>query len=85
MSVKAFSLPSAARRVFAVGFVELYVSVTTWEMKSGERYFRIDDIERRTRRVNRASNWATARSNKAKLLLMSVRESQHTENLAHNL
>ena len=70
---EAPSLPRAARRAFATGCVELYVSVMTWVMSSGDRCFRMDEIERRTRSVKRASNWATARSSKTKLFLISNR------------
>lgn len=62
----------AAKRVFATGLVELYVSVMTWASRSDDRCFRMEDIERRTRKVKRASNWATARSSNAKLAMMSV-------------
>lgn len=56
-----------------MGLFELYVSVITWASRSGDRCFRTDDIERRTRKVKRASNWTTARSSRRKLDLMSAK------------
>ena len=43
----------------------------TWARRSGDRCFRTDEIDRRTRKVKRASNCATARSNSAKFALTS--------------
>lgn len=68
----AFSFPSAAKRVFAMGLVEGYVSVMTWAIRPVDRCFRTEDMERSARKVKRASNWATARSSNTKFALMSV-------------
>lgn len=65
-SKDASSFPRAAKSVFATEFVEVYVSVMTCARRSCDRCFRIDEIDRRTRKVKRASNCATARSNNAK-------------------
>ena len=72
LSNDASSFPKAARRVFATELVEVYVSVMTWAIRSGDRCFRIDEIDRRTRKVKRASNCATARSNNTKFALTSA-------------
>lgn len=48
------------------------VSTMTWAMISGVRRLRMMEIDRRARRENLASKRATARSNRAKLLLISV-------------
>lgn len=56
LSNNASGFPRAANRVFATGLVEVYVSVITWMRRSGDRCFRIEEMERRTRNVKRASN-----------------------------
>ena len=61
----AFSLSIAAKRAFAVGFMGAYVSMITLVRISEVRRLRTDDIERRTRSVNRGSNRITARSRSA--------------------
>lgn len=67
--------PIAASRALAT-FVDAdaagKVSAMTWERTSGVRRLRSEEMDRRALRENLASNRATARSNKAKLLLMSV-------------
>jgi hypothetical protein len=68
----AFSLSTASSKDFADGLVDGYVSVITWAKISGVRRFRIEEIDRRARRENLASNNVTARSNKGKLLLISA-------------
>jgi len=57
---------------FATGLVEGYVSVMTWAKISGVRRLRMEEIDRRARRENLASNKVTARSSNGKLLLISV-------------
>ena len=74
-----FSLSTAFKSVCAMGLEDGYVSVMTWARRSGERCFRTDDIERRTRSVNRASNCETARSSKMKFALISSHRCQYSK------
>lgn len=71
----AFGLPISTSRDCAAGLDDGYVSVMTWARISGVRRLRMDEMDRRARRENLASNSATARSSNAKLLLMSVMKS----------
>ena len=73
---EAFSFPIAARSALAIGLEDGYVSVMTWVRRSWERCFRMDEMERRTRRVNRASNCDTARSSRTKFALISEGKGQ---------
>ena len=68
----ACSLSRAMSKDFAAGLVDGYVSVMTCARISGVRRLRVDEIDRRARRVNLASNSVTALSNNGKLLLISV-------------
>lgn len=67
----ACSLSRAISKDFAAGLVEGYVSVMTCARISGVRRLRMEEMDRRARRENRASNNVTARSNSGKLLLIS--------------
>ena len=69
-----FSLSSATSKDFAIGLVDGYVSAMTCARISGVSRLRMDEIDRRARRENRASKSATARSSNGKLLLISVTE-----------
>lgn len=71
----AFSLSMATNSDFAAGLVDGYVSVMTCARISGVRRLRIEEIDRRARRENLASNRVTARSSKGKLLLISAMKS----------
>jgi hypothetical protein len=61
-----------ASKVLAVGLDAGYVSVMTCAKMSGLNRLRIEEMDLRARRENRASKRVTARSNSAKLLLMST-------------
>jgi len=69
-----FSLSRATSSEIAAGLVDGYVSVMTCAKMSGVRRLRMEEIDRRARRENLASNKVTARSSKGKLLLMSMKE-----------
>lgn len=66
------SLSTAISKDFAAGLVDGYVSVMTCARMSGVRRLRMEEIDRRARRENLASNSVTALSNNGKLLLISV-------------
>jgi len=69
------ALPIASSRKEAVELELGYVSTMTSASTSDVRCLRMEDIERRTRRVNLGSKWATARSRREKLFLMSASRS----------
>src|SRR5208282_2130249 len=69
---KTCSLSRATNKDFAAGLVDGYVSVMTCAKISGVRRLRMDEMDRRARRENLASNNITARSSNGKLLLMSA-------------
>ena len=53
------------------------VSAITCERTSGVRRLRRDEMDRKARNVNRESNSVTARSRRAKLLLISIERSMN--------
>lgn len=61
----------------AAGLVDGYVSVMTCAKMSGVRCLRMEEIDRRARRENLASNNVTALSNNGKLPLISNNEANH--------
>ena len=67
----ACSLPIAAKRLLAIVFDGGYVSAMTWAKISEVRRLRIEEMDRRARRENRASNNVTARSRSAKSALIT--------------
>ena len=68
----ACSLSNATKKDLAAGLVDGYVSVMTWDKISGGRRLRMEEMDRRARRENLASNRVTARSSNGKLILISV-------------
>lgn len=66
------SLSSATRNDLAAGLVDGYVSAMTCARISGVRRLRREEMDRRARRENLASNNVTAFSSNGKLLLISA-------------
>jgi len=70
------SRPMATKRFLAMlpdVTVAGKVSTMAWPMMSGVNRLRMTEMDRRARSENLASKRATARSSKAKLLLMSAK------------